>query len=58
MSPSRHASAEVARQTRRCPKETVMGFAYNVIDADGHVVEPFSLWEEYSVGRVYGPGPP
>ena len=20
---------------------------YNVIDADGHVLEPFSLWEEY-----------
>jgi len=24
-----------------------MGRAYNVIDADGHVLEPFSLWDEY-----------
>ena len=24
-----------------------MALAYNVIDADGHVLEPFSLWEEY-----------
>jgi hypothetical protein len=24
-----------------------MGLTYNVIDADGHVLEPFSLWEEY-----------
>src|SRR5487761_420520 len=25
----------------------VMARAYNIIDADGHVLEPFSLWEEY-----------
>ena len=24
-----------------------MALAYNAIDADGHVLEPFSLWEEY-----------
>jgi hypothetical protein len=24
-----------------------MGRAYNVIDADGHVLEPFFLWDEY-----------
>ncbi len=24
-----------------------MARAYNVIDADGHILEPFSLWEEY-----------
>ncbi len=24
-----------------------MAVAYNVIDADGHALEPFSLWEEY-----------
>ena len=24
-----------------------MAIAYNVIDADGHVLEPFSLWEDY-----------
>ena len=24
-----------------------MGCAYNVIDADGHILEPFDLWDEY-----------
>ena len=24
-----------------------MGLTYNVIDADGHVLEPFSSWKEY-----------
>jgi len=24
-----------------------MAVNYTVIDADGHVLEPFSLWEEY-----------
>jgi hypothetical protein len=30
-----------------------MAATYNVIDADGHVLEPFSLWREYTE-----PGPP
>src|SRR6478672_7987957 len=25
-----------------------MGRAYNVIDADGHILEPFELWQEYT----------
>ena len=24
-----------------------MGRAYNVIDSDGHVLEPLNLWENY-----------
>src|SRR5487761_478214 len=28
-------------------RRRVMARAYNIIDADGHVLEPFSLWEEY-----------
>jgi uncharacterized protein len=24
-----------------------MALTYNVIDADGHVLEPFFVWEEY-----------
>jgi len=25
-----------------------MGRAYNVIDADGHILEPFELWQKYT----------
>src|SRR3954447_14577329 len=25
-----------------------MGRAYNVIDADGHILEPFELWQQYT----------
>ena len=25
-----------------------MGRAYNVIDADGHILEPFDLWNRYT----------
>src|SRR5262249_27323147 len=28
-------------------KEQTMGRTYNVIDADGHVLEPLDLWEKY-----------
>ena len=24
-----------------------MGRTYNVIDSDGHILEPFSLWNDY-----------
>ncbi len=24
-----------------------MGLAYNVIDADGHILEPLDLWDKY-----------
>src|SRR5246127_5966145 len=29
-------------------RELVMGRAYNVIDADGHILEPFELWQKYT----------
>src|SRR4051812_41113859 len=28
-------------------KELVMNRAYNVIDADGHILEPLDLWDRY-----------
>src|SRR5439155_8845111 len=28
-------------------RRRVMGRAYNVIDSDGHILEPLNLWENY-----------
>src|SRR5215213_7105349 len=36
------------RQTRASLGRSCMGRAYNVIDADGHILEPFELWQEYT----------
>src|SRR5262249_33244138 len=42
----RRSAASITRCRHRKGKG-LMALAYNAIDADGHVLEPFSLWEEY-----------
>src|SRR4051794_14331877 len=36
------------RQTRASLGRSCMSRTYNVIDADGHILEPFELWQEYT----------
>src|SRR5713101_9877109 len=38
-------------------RRRVMTRIYSVIDADGHVLEPFSLWDEYMDPAFRGRGP-
>ena len=34
-----------------------MGRAYNVIDADGHILEPLDLWDKYIDPKFRGRAP-
>src|SRR5207302_7348606 len=41
-------SARLVFWRHRLPERSwVMGRAYNVIDADGHILEPLDLWDKY-----------
>lgn len=33
------------------PEEMPMTRAYNVVDADGHILEPLDLWDNYMEPR-------
>src|SRR5438477_539416 len=38
-------------------RNTLMGRAYNVVDADGHVLEPLDLWDNYMEPRFRNRAP-
>src|SRR5215472_2742507 len=41
------APALACRSHITCPKGMPMARAYNVVDADGHILEPLTLWDDY-----------
>src|SRR6202048_2154739 len=41
------AAALPCRRIRQHPEEMSMPRAYNVVDADGHILEPLDLWDNY-----------
>src|SRR5262245_20807204 len=45
--PSGFTTRTRPKMRRRGAKEAVMARTYNVIDADGHILEPVDLWDKY-----------
>src|SRR3974377_1261043 len=40
-----------------CPGGAVMARTYNVVDADGHILEPLDLWDHYMDPEFRDRGP-
>src|SRR3954447_17216928 len=45
---SRRSSYDAAARSKSAAGRSCMARTYNVIDADGHILEPFELWQEYT----------
>src|SRR5260370_11403355 len=39
--------ATILRERLTVKRRTVMGRVYNVVDSDGHILEPLTLWDDY-----------